>query len=141
MSDDDSSTELGKKPSFPPIAEGNSTPYDLAAPSFLTTFPAEVRNAVYDVLFHVPDGIRMVFDQRCTFEDKELGRDIAAFLPMLSTCRQIYQEAATTLFSNNIWIISKDPMSHWRLEKGAIEEARDAACILQRFGSRKTMVR
>ena len=132
-----------KNPSFPPIAEGDSVPCDPTAPSFLTTFPAEVRNAVYDVLFHVPDGIRVVFDQHCTFEDKELGREIAAFLPMLSTCRQIYQEAATTLFSNNIWIVSRDAasMSHWRLERGAIEEARDAACMLQGFGSRKTMVR
>ena len=134
---------LGKTPPPPPIAEGTSIPCDSTAPSLLTTIPAEVRNAIYDTLFHVPSGIRMCFGY-CgpEFEDQELGEDLASGLALLSTCRQIYQEAATTLFSNNTWIMSRCPtrMHHMSINAHIIELT-GAACMLQMFGSRKMMVK
>ena len=160
MSDNNSLIEFGKTPSFPPIAAGDSTPWDPTAPSFLTTFPAEVRNAIYDALFHVPDGIQMAYVSqrcefgdrelrenitagRCEFEDRELREDLIAGLPLLATCRQIYQEAATTLFSNNTWIVFRDLcwVKDGRYQNGSIIEATGAAHMLQSFGSRKAMVK
>ncbi|KAI4689013.1 hypothetical protein J4E81_007730 [Alternaria sp. BMP 2799] len=71
-----------KLPEYPAIAEGKSTPCDPTAPSFLTTLPAEVRNAIYDYLLLVPGGIRLSpqkdFVTRSTFEDEDMWSLAAA---------------------------------------------------------------
>jgi hypothetical protein len=79
----------------------------------------------------------------CTIEDESLREDIVAGFPLLSTCRQIYQEAATTLFSNNTWIVSRDAILIYIYPRrnGHITEAAGAAQMLQVFGSRRVMVK
>lgn len=47
-----------------PIAPGSSLPTDPAAASFLT-LPSEIRNAVYDLLFHVTGGVRVAPSTYC----------------------------------------------------------------------------
>jgi len=136
-------------PNYPAITEGKSTPCDPTAPSFLTTFPAEIRNAVYDALFHVYGGIRLSpsedFITRSTFEDQDVRATLVAGLPLLSTCRQIYQEAATTLYSNNIWIVSRDldqtEVKDGSVEHGTMTEATGAVVLLTDLGSRRVMVK
>jgi hypothetical protein len=79
----------------------------------------------------------------CTIEDESLREDIVAGFPLLSTCRQIYQEAAITLFSNNTWIVSRDAILIYIYPRrnGHITEAAGAAQMLQMFGSRRVMVK
>ena len=136
-------------PYYPAIAEGGSKPRDPTAPSFLTTFPAEIRNAIYDALFHVYGGIRLSpsekFITRSTFEDQDVRTALVAGLPLLSTCRQIYQEAATTLYSNNIWIASRDIYQtddkSGSVLHGTMTEATGAVVLLTDLGSRRVMVK
>ncbi|KAI4644648.1 uncharacterized protein J4E79_011085 [Alternaria viburni] len=144
MSDEASYMEFIDRPLYLPIAEGNSTPCDSTAPSFLTTFPAEIRNAIYDILFYVPRGIRMQHGYyNPVLEDQQLREDLATGLPLLSTCRQIYWEAGTILFSNNTWILSRGFawMEYSMKENARIVETSGAAYLLQMFGTRKVMVK
>ncbi|KAH7089764.1 hypothetical protein FB567DRAFT_619059 [Paraphoma chrysanthemicola] len=106
-----------------PIAKGKSHPATSEANSILN-LPAEIRNLVYDALFHVPGGIRLAphdddhyyggrryyfVDQ--LFEDDDVGDALAVGFPLLATCRQIHREAVSTLFSSNTWIIGRISMA------------------------------
>ncbi|KAF2826372.1 hypothetical protein CC86DRAFT_28531 [Ophiobolus disseminans] len=123
-----------------------SVPADPTAPSFLTISP-EIRNVIYDVLFYKPKGIRIAPSSAYTpdniFEDKVLLGYLSKCLPILSTCRQIYHEAASTFLSNNTWIISRytgrDPVG--KVDDGTVKQCNGAARWLYGLGTSAIMVK
>jgi hypothetical protein len=137
-------------PYIPAITKGKSEPCDTTASSFITGRAADIRNAVYDALFHVPGGIRVPPTRgratESTFKDQEIHREIVAGIPLLSTCRQIYLETATTLFSNNyLGSLSRKllPMGSFddSIKPGTMTEATGAEGMLRGFDSRKVIIR
>ncbi|KAF9692003.1 hypothetical protein EKO04_010137 [Ascochyta lentis] len=119
------------------IPKTTSSPADASAPSFLTTIPPEVRNAIYAVLFkrdkpvllhnakaYLPkrpkrsDHTNDVTYPRClewyneVFEQLlENGREFklgfGCGLSVLLSCRQMYHECAGVLYGSNTFIISQ----------------------------------
>jgi len=97
-------------PNYAPVAPGLSSPTEFNRPTSFDILP-EVRNTLYEVLFHKPNGIRISpsrrFGGQDMFEDKAVSENLAQCLPFSMTCRQIYHEGASSLISNNTWIISR----------------------------------
>lgn len=77
---------------FESITIGMSQPASSAEPSLLT-FSAEIRNSVYEILFHVPGGIRITpseyYSLRQSFESGHVLQDIVEGLPLLSVSGQV----------------------------------------------------
>lgn len=107
--------DRSRKPPIIEITQSTSQPADQDAPSFLTTLPAEIRNAVYNILFK-HDGPIEIMDRKeqrkypawieegwysdySDEEDAELEaasylmrktHDLDQGINLLRTCRQIY---------------------------------------------------
>jgi hypothetical protein len=122
---------------FIQIPKTMSSPADPDTPSFLTNLPAEIRNAVYEVLFkrdepvllhnaeayHTIEPPRDIYaapytrpdfmkDFHTTFEaeigrDEEFRHNLANSMPLLRSCRQIFHEAVGMLYGQNTFIISR----------------------------------
>ncbi|EAT81294.1 hypothetical protein SNOG_11586 [Parastagonospora nodorum SN15] len=119
------------------IMKTASSPADPNAPSFLTSLPPEMRNAIYEVLFkreepvlvhnahqyHAHEPYRddqtdmevymtevTLFDQIFEAEigaDAEFHHDLHESLPLLHSCRQIYHECAGVLYGCNEFVVSR----------------------------------
>jgi hypothetical protein len=129
---------------FEPIAQGKSSSYDPTTPSLLT-FPAEIRNAIFDILFHVPGGIHISpswwYATQGMLDNKKLQKILVAGLPLLSTCRQVYQEAASTLFSSNVWVVSRSLHEFEHRRNGIMKQAAGAARLLREFRTGAAMIK
>jgi hypothetical protein len=80
----------------------SSEPADPTAPSLLT-LPAEMRNSIYEALFVHHKPIVAV----CEWDDLDSqSRSYSLGLPLLSTCRQVHQEASTYFYSRNKFIVT-----------------------------------
>jgi hypothetical protein len=114
-----------------------SSPADPNAPSFFTSLPPEMRNAIYEVLFkhdepvlvhnanayHAQEPYRddytdmevymtevTLFDQISEAEigaDAEFHHGFREALPLLHSCRQIYHECAGVLYGCNEFVVSR----------------------------------
>ena len=115
--------DQSSKPPIIGITQSTSQPTDPDAPSFLTTLPAEIRNAIYKILFKRDRPIeilhQMFRDLPCNdvdwySEEEEAELDTAAIvrhnlhigINLLKTCRQIYWEAARILYSGNAFCVT-----------------------------------
>lgn len=111
------------KPPIIEITQSMSQPADPDAPSFLTTLPAEIRNAVYAILFKQDEPIEIMdwgeqsrypawLEESDDFDEEEDELESAPYmerktydfhlgLNLLETCRQVYWEAARVLYGAN----------------------------------------
>jgi hypothetical protein len=88
-----------------------SRPIDPSEPSLLD-LPSEVQNMIYAYLFDFPTPIEVTFhqcrpmaDRRCRFV---LGHGVEFHWQLLSTCRSIFFDAATTFYANNTFHLMDD---------------------------------
>lgn len=115
------------KPKIIEIERSMSRPLESNAPSFLTTFPAEVRNALYQSLFERDPVVLMEpgsYCKRPSWDEKfgansdnppneppgyysadktgfiQTPHDLAPNIPFLLACRQVYHEAIGVL---SVW--------------------------------------
>ncbi|KAI4640450.1 hypothetical protein J4E93_008656 [Alternaria ventricosa] len=104
-----------------------SRPADPSAVSFLTTLPAEIRNCVYELLFKREDPVLLhnadvyhashpfrgaLEDYYSEYEDgvgkdEAFRHDFHEGLALLSSCRQIHDEASGILYGGNTFIFSR----------------------------------
>lgn len=85
------------------IREGDSKPVNHNQPSFLH-LPPEIRNQVYSILLKSDGPLVIHFDKLLRLP----GYNKPSGLGLLLTCRQIYYEAASTFYANNVKIIGYD---------------------------------
>ncbi|KAH6642901.1 hypothetical protein C7974DRAFT_351893 [Boeremia exigua] len=119
------------------IPKTTSSPADPNEPSFLTTLPPEVRNAIYEALFkrddpvllhdadacypRYPDPASYMADddhmEQLEFYDEEIDENLESDhefnhglgggLPLLLSCRQVYHESVGVLYGSNTFIITR----------------------------------
>lgn len=92
----------------PIVALPVSQPARSDTPSFLD-LPAEIRNSVYDFLFKFDTELRL----KCCGRP-DISQAAAApvqGIALLSTCRQIHEEATTILYSQNTFAMG-DTLEH-----------------------------
>jgi hypothetical protein len=144
-----------KRPTIISIEKSVSTPATTDAPSFLTTLLPELRNEVYQWLFHREEPIVFTgswsFDREPDFieefiydipqEEKAMmlspSHDIAPGINMLRTCRQVYHEAVGILYSSNSFTISVDLHRHNR----TMQQLDTAANFVHRLGSQAALLK
>jgi hypothetical protein len=80
------------------ISRTRSLPADPNEPSFLTTFPPEIRNKIYEELL-IQDGPIEVPDRH------DLGK-LGSCITLLRSCRQIYNEASSTFYGRNDFVVA-----------------------------------
>jgi hypothetical protein len=80
------------------IPRTRSLPADPNEPSFLTTFPPEIRNRIYEELL-TQDGPIEVPDRH------DLGK-LGSCITLLRSCRQIYNEASSTFYGRNDFVVA-----------------------------------
>ncbi|KAH7086590.1 hypothetical protein FB567DRAFT_629621 [Paraphoma chrysanthemicola] len=121
-----------RKPPPPPIRKGASQPEDPNEPSFLTTLPPEVRNAIYEFAFLREEPIVIVdaeeYERRPAWDCDDYEDEIisdekwsdlqpygeqvfeASFVnnstSFLRTCRQSYHEACDIFYGKNMFNVS-----------------------------------
>lgn len=158
--------EVGNSRSKPPIIEitqSTSQPADPDAPSFLTTLPAEIRNAVYKILFERDDPIE-ILDQEEQISypawleadfnvsddeepDEELEQEAATYmnwksydfdrgLNLLRTCRQVYWEAIGTLYGANTFCVTAPEHRH----NSDLFQIRTAADFVESIGTHMFLI-
>jgi hypothetical protein len=108
-------------------------------PSVLSEYP-ENRDFVTETLYEtgVPTEL---WDM---FEDETLRKDLASSLSLLRTCRQMYHEGGTRLFSGNTWVVSKrlpPQFDDTDAFPGMIKQLSGAAWMLSSFGTLAEMLR
>ncbi|KAK1908262.1 hypothetical protein P3342_013582 [Pyrenophora teres f. teres] len=136
------------------IPKADSIPIDPEEASFLTTFPAEMRNLIYDLLFKKDKPILLhnaeafhpkepsleeyfnVDDYALGMQnywkryeedvglDEEFRHNFGDGLNLLSSCRQLYHEASGVLYGQNTFIISGVLSLHDTNEYYAISRSR-----------------
>jgi len=113
------------------LAARTSSPTDPSAVSFLTKLPPEIRNYVYEILFkrgdrvllhnadafhepyHEPLSSNRYLEDYYHWYEVEVGRDtefrhdLHEGLALLSSCRQVHDEASGILYSGNTFVISR----------------------------------
>jgi hypothetical protein len=116
------------KPPIIEITQSTSQPADPDTPSFLTTLPAEIRNAVYAILFKRDKPIEILDkayqrEYPSWIDDGDISDEEAAELEaascimrkthdfgqginLLRTCRQVCWEAVGTLYSGNSFCVT-----------------------------------
>ncbi|KAF2638381.1 hypothetical protein P280DRAFT_471490, partial [Massarina eburnea CBS 473.64] len=133
-------------PIIKPIEVRVSRPADPSLPSFVT-LPNETRNAIYSLLFEFSTPVRVLFACRTDWSgykwpaieemgDKETKRNIHSAMPLLLTCTSIYNEAATTLYTNNAFTITGPP--RYSIE---VEQAANSGRWMRGIGSQVGMLR
>jgi hypothetical protein len=123
-----------------------SSPADPSAPSILRTLPPELRNRIYDVLFHCKKPLVLydavahrarlfevmtwrdvdsgqLGDVEPETEDEKIRYNLAQSMNLLQTCRQVYYEAAGVLYGSNSFHFSRlldaDDHKHHKLHEYA----------------------
>ncbi|KAH7086613.1 hypothetical protein FB567DRAFT_75054 [Paraphoma chrysanthemicola] len=129
-----------------PIARGRSSPSSSDRQSFLTTFPPEIRNRIYESLFVYEYPVEVTsHDQNCVeklcnssgpsrlrheanhkvqatkLHVQNTRYNLACTMPFLRTCRQIYHEAVGVCYSQNSFTFY--PVHHDGLKLSAWVEA------------------
>jgi hypothetical protein len=119
------------------IPKSVSSPADALAPSLLTTLPPEIRNMVYEALYHqdvhvllhdraayrkqVADSLITLNHAHCCdstssstnsdverhMHDEEFDHGYSKSISLLQTCRQIYHEASGVLYGSNTFLFSR----------------------------------
>ncbi|KAH6642939.1 hypothetical protein C7974DRAFT_447774 [Boeremia exigua] len=146
------------------IQRSTSQPADPDAPSFLTTFPPEVRNAVYEILFKRDQPILVIDPEMqeeypAWLEDDEYRSgdssedesqaelEAAAYMDkkthdlnhailLLRVCRQIYHEAVGVLYSDNTFCVTVPEHRHnW-----ITSQISTASGFLQSIGSQFSFI-
>ena len=149
-----------------------SRPADVSKPSFLTKLPAEIRNMVYDVLYHRDEPVLLhdgtayreqlfhsLQDAQGIYEnvegegiglrrlpahnvenyvrDDEFDHGYAGCMSLLRTCRQVYHEAAGTLYGSNKFLFSRvlDQECH-----GLYDQTKSAVKWITSIGSQISLV-
>jgi hypothetical protein len=112
-------TALPKMLNWCLVPSGRSLPADSQASSFLTTFPPEIRNLIYEALFVSSGRLETIKDSPGHegwhwYEDMnpslkgspELSRlKIALATPFLRSCHQVYHQAIGILYSYNEFML------------------------------------
>jgi hypothetical protein len=134
-----------------------SQPAEPDALSFLTTLPAEIRNAVFAILFTRDDPVEIVDreEQRACpewLEDLESSdedgmlelddwetpktHDLDQGINLLRTCRQIYWEAIRTLYTTNSFCVTASKHRHnWD-----VFQIRTAADFVESIGTHMLLI-
>jgi hypothetical protein len=145
-----------------PIRKGTSQPQDTNEPSFLTTLPPEIRNAIYECLYLHTGPVNIVdaheytkpstavqdddddhFDNHDADDDgygnldeRVKAHDSHIPVSFLRTCRQIYGESSGKLYGANNFIISVATHRH----NGGFRQARTAVRWLKGLGSQSQLL-
>jgi hypothetical protein len=90
------------------ISPGYSSPIKPSAPSFLTSFAAEIRNAIYAPLFGHEREWEHAGDDFFG-EEETSGNILRHTLPFVRTCRQVYHEALSYWFTENKFFLTSAP--------------------------------
>jgi hypothetical protein len=123
-----------------------SSPANPSAPSILRALPPELRNRIYDVLFHCKKPVvlqdAIAHRARCfevmpwrdidsgelndfepQTEEEQIRHNLAQSMALLQTCRQIYRESAGVLYGSNTFYLSRlldiDDNEHHKLHEYA----------------------
>jgi hypothetical protein len=144
--------DQSSKPPIIGITQSTSQPADPDAPSFLTTLPAEIRNAIYKILFTRAGPIEIYdkADQReypswienSDFFDEEAELEAASYMRrkthdfdqginLLRTCRQVYWEAIGALYSGNSFCVTVAEHRH----NVELDQILTAADFIQSIGN------
>ncbi|KAF3002597.1 hypothetical protein E8E13_008470 [Curvularia kusanoi] len=146
------------KPAVIEITQAMSEPADPDAPSFLTTLPAEIRNAVYEILFRRCKPIEILdkneqrewpdWSDEFAEPDDERARIEAAIyrtrkthdfdngISLLRTCRQIYWESIRVLYGSNTFCVTVP--EHLHNSDGA--QMTTAANFIQSIGTHAFLI-
>jgi hypothetical protein len=98
-----------------------SSPTDPAKLSFLTTFPPEIRNVIYEFLYKRNDPVLLTKFLLHNDDDSsvEFRHGFGAALLFLLSCRQVYHEAIGIFYGNNTWMFTR-PVNTIEPETGAL---------------------
>lgn len=124
------------------ISKTISSPRDKLAPSFLTTFPAENRNNIYEILYDrdepvllhnkaayrryvdwadniIPNSLTDEGNDPIVKEPRnlhdEFDHGLTGNVSLLHSCRQLYHETAGVLYGSNTFLFSQVPLRHLNL--------------------------